>query len=387
MKKKVFILLFHNPWEWTADYSTQIALELSKKYVVVVMLLGNAKSLKELFFSQDKRICWSLIHSQLYTYTPLYFIPFRRLRFVENINLILNMIFFKVSLEMRAFFRRADQHYIWASHPSHNMLLRLLGNKGKVIYDCVDYFIGTNREETKCLRTEEVKLIRNSTFFFVNSKSLYNRFVYIRKAIITQQGYSVPKISQLSTRLALPQGKRPIVGYVGGINYRLDYKLLDALIKRNTHIDFVFVGPIQKLNENDFRNLTQKKINSLFNNSNCHHYFEAKKDELPTIIRSFDICMIPYNARLDFNKYSYPAKVFDYFYVGKPVVSTDILELRRFPDFINIGSSAEQWTSIINNLLSKPWSDSNVREQKNLAIENSWEKKMGTIFRIIGRGQ
>ena len=92
--------------------------------------------------------------------------------------------------------------------------------------------------------------------------------------------------------------------------------------------------------------------------------------------------MIPYNASLDFNKYCLPMKLYEYFYIGIPVISTLIIELKQFPNFVNIGSSVQEWITVLNNILPKTWNKSLQKEQKRIATNNSWVNKLEVISTI-----
>lgn len=75
--------------------------------------------------------------------------------------------------------------------------------------------------------------------------------------------------------------------------------------------------------------------------------------------------------------------LFEYFYMGKPVVSTPIEELKRFPKYVKIGKDYKEWERIIEDFLSKPWPKNYQMEQRKLAEENSWENKINTITSFI----
>ena len=106
---------------------------------------------------------------------------------------------------------------------------------------------------------------------------------------------------------------------------------------------------------------------------------------VPGIISQFNVGMIPYDPKLDFNRYCHPMKIFEYFYLGKPTVSTNIEELKRFPKFVKIGKNVDEWKKIINKLLANKWPKSYQNEQKELAIENSWQNKIENILSHIPR--
>jgi hypothetical protein len=98
------------------------------------------------------------------------------------------------------------------------------------------------------------------------------------------------------------------------------------------------------------------------------------------MLKHIDIGMIPYDVSQEFNRYSYPMKLFEYFYMGKPVISTPIEELKRFPMYVYMGKSAREWIGGIEKLSSYSWPDMNQKEQRKLAQENSWVQKIDKIF-------
>jgi len=100
-------------------------------------------------------------------------------------------------------------------------------------------------------------------------------------------------------------------------------------------------------------------------------------------MEKFDICMIPYDISFDFNKYSYPMKIFEYFYVGKPVISTEIKELECFSDFVKMGENSKIWQLKINQLLSQAWPLKKSLTQKQISVKNSWANKLEKIYEFI----
>jgi hypothetical protein len=73
--------------------------------------------------------------------------------------------------------------------------------------------------------------------------------------------------------------------------------------------------------------------------------------------------------------------------MGKPVVSTPIEELRRFSRYVYFGKTVKEWESHIHRILFSVWSLQYQREQKKLAIANSWRAKVYTIMKIIEQDQ
>ena len=66
--------------------------------------------------------------------------------------------------------------------------------------------------------------------------------------------------------------------------------------------------------------------------------------------------------------------------MGMPVISTEILELRKYPEFVKIGKSVSEWEKIIKDFILNPRDKELQREEKNLAIKNSWNNKVTQIL-------
>jgi len=212
-------------------------------------------------------------------------------------------------------------------------------------------------------------------------KKIYNR--YSRTSIhIVPQGFNMLKIKTGQYKIKLSSTSLPIIGFVGSINERFDMKLLLTICRKNPQWHFVFIGPIENEPHVSPHNFSDT-INELFDLPNVTHISRQLREIVYSYIRQFDICMIPYDSTQDFNRYCYPMKLFEYFYIGKPVISTPIEELKRFPKFVKIGRTAEEWEKYIQTLLGKPWPDIYQKEERALAIENSWEKKISTIVMNI----
>lgn len=80
-------------------------------------------------------------------------------------------------------------------------------------------------------------------------------------------------------------------------------------------------------------------------------------------------------------------KTFEYFYLSKPVIATPIEELRKFSGLIKIGSSFQDWQLSISSLLNQQWPKTNQRQQRKLALANSWKEKIAAIADTIGNSE
>jgi hypothetical protein len=384
LEKKLIIIPFDLPKNWSADYITQTAQLLAKKNQVIGFLWEDALSIKEIILkkinhSQNFRYLWQ--ESGIIYLKPIHFLPFRRFSFVNNINLLINITILKWLIVLKGFNQK--EKIIWLFHSNFWFLPNVFGKNFMIIYDCVDFLTSENKEKRQRIKRNEQKLLKKADKVFVNSKVLLkDKRKYRQNIHLLPQGFSL-KIFQspkkLPSKNLIFKIKRPLIGYIGGINYRLDYTLLINLANKNPNFSFLFIGPFQKDPFIKF----EKQLEQLKKMKNVYFQEFEKKEYIPSVIKHFDICLIPYNISQDFNKYCYPMKIFEYFYLGKPVISTPIEELKQFSPLVKIASDTNSFNQAIKEILKKAWPKTYAQKQKELAIANSWVNKIKKIDQVL----
>ena len=76
-------------------------------------------------------------------------------------------------------------------------------------------------------------------------------------------------------------------------------------------------------------------------------------------------------------------KLFEYFFLGKPVVSTPIVELRKFKKYVKTGATSKMWREHIRALISESWPKKYQKEQRRLALDNNWREKISSILKMV----
>ncbi len=114
-----------------------------------------------------------------------------------------------------------------------------------------------------------------------------------------------------------PRGTRPVAGYVGVIDERIDLTLIAGLARALGDWEIRMVGPIAKISEDELpriRNLTYQG----------RQPYEA----LPAVMAEFDVAIMPF-ALNEATRSISPTKTLEYLASGLPVVST------RVPDVVS----------------------------------------------------
>jgi teichuronic acid biosynthesis glycosyltransferase TuaH len=136
-----------------------------------------------------------------------------------------------------------------------------------------------------------------------------------------------------------PQGTK-YIGYVGGLlNLRADFELLQLLFVRFPAYQFLFVG---YTNSPSIGQWLKQYPNVAF-------IPEVPYDRLPTIIRTFDVAIIPHldNENTRGNDL---LKLLDYFSCGVPIVSTRCSNVENYKDACWIADSHEEFAALIERL-------------------------------------
>lgn len=384
MNNACIILLCNTPWDWPADYVAKTAEELAKRNTVICIFWFEALSLKELFSKRKTAAIFRRFKNNIFIYQGVHVLPFRRYRFVREINITINMAVIKLYVRIIQFQRRFTGLYTWYFDPrQYNIARHFSSDRYTSIYDIVDYWRGASELSAsikKELILSEDRAIAGAGIVTVNSKTLFTLHSKIRKDIHhVPLGFRSNDYMHGSKKYTFPHdASKPIIGYVGHINNRLDYGLLEKLAKALPEYLFVFAGP--KDNE-QLSGIHQ--VNAFFSLPNVVYVGSVHKRYVPSVISIFDVCIVPYRTHEAFNMYSFPMKIMEYFYMGKPIVASPIKELKRFPELVQVASSFHEWQHCIKKILSNEWPKDYARRERLVAKENSWERKIHKIYSII----
>jgi len=370
------------------DYVMKLAMKMSENNLVIAFLVyTNPHPLfKSLLMKKQKPVLYK--ERGVYFCRPIYLLPFQRYAIIDRWNkwLFLSVVFPIVVTYIRYVHyqkRLGKRRFFFFYHPQKEkeyfkIMYAYFSKRSTTVFDIVDSPDVQSSQE----RSSVEQCIKSADVVVVNSHTLYKRFSPVRRDItVVPQGFSLEEFRHPKKVKAFLRGK-PIVGFVGSIGSRLDYSLLFRLIERNPHYVFVFWGPKEYVKGENVQELS-KKILRLSSYDNVIRGQSRDKREIPSIIRQFNLCIIPYNTAIEAVRMSYPMKLFEYFYMGKPVLATPIEELKRFPKYVKIGTTVQEWERHIQKLLSKPWPLNVQKEQKKLAEANSWEIKIDVISRLF----
>lgn len=250
-------------------------------------------------------------------------------------------------------------------------------NPSLYVYHCVDplivdYDVKHGLISEKKIVAECDLVICTSKQLFLEKRKLNTSTYFIPNAAdITHSGKA--RAEELQVFPELLKIKKPIIGYFGNIERRLDYKLLEETIHSLPDYSFVFAGPIDK----QWVPINFKSL------ANVHFLGRVPYDKMPTVLKGFDVAMIPFKKD-EVSQTIFPLKLFEYLGTGKPVVATDFnLDLKDFTgDTIKYSSTSTEFKEQIDAALK---GDSLDLQEHRIAIasENSWQRRLTELSDLL----
>ncbi len=296
-------------------------------------------------------------------------LPFGRLRLVRNINKIV------LGLWLRNALASLENKIAIIITPWWYPVIKYLGIK-KIYYDCLDDIsVFCVPGEVRLYRELERELIGLSETVFAITPTLKAHILDInskKKTVLLPNGVDTNwfKINTLPVPEDIRQIKKPIAGYIGGISSRVDLELITYCARRLKNWSFVLVGPVTSPGV--------EKI--LLDIPNIYLPGLKPYKYIPYYINVFDICLIPFKLD-EWGNYSDPLKLYEYFSIGKPVVSTNISVMKELDRVVYVGKDKDGFIEKIKQAYAEK--NIGIETRINFAKDNSWDKRVNKLLTYL----
>jgi glycosyltransferase involved in cell wall biosynthesis len=214
------------------------------------------------------------------------------------------------------------------------------------VFDAVDDWSlhASYQKEADFLRKNYDRISQKADVIFTVSAGLAERFDPAKTRWIPNGIDPAPFTKDWPMPSDLAALPRPLIGYVGTVQERLDFALLKTVCRNHADKSFVFIGPVWKGVADQVASLSTAC-------PNVHFLGRRPYEQTPAYLQAMDIAIIPH--RLDaFLSSTNPMKMYDYLAAGKPIVSTPGAGTEAFAQHIVIAKDAAEFSEAINRALA-----------------------------------
>lgn len=255
-----------------------------------------------------------------------------------------------------------------------------LGEK-RLVYYCYDEIGAANWAGRHGARLEQ-QLVQQCDAVIVSSEGLqqkqqarHDSVFVVKNGVDADLFFADIPADQLPEVPSHQPGEK-IVGYLGSVDDRLDFDLLERLFRQFSDARFVFVGRVQ--NES-----VRARLVAFPNVFLAGAYPPAA---LPGWVARMDVCLIPF-VKNEFTAGIYPLKINEYLAAGKPVVSTHFAPLGEFSGIATIADTPEIFEGGVGAALRESNQQEAdalpVKEQRRaFARQNSWAERANLFMGI-----
>jgi glycosyltransferase involved in cell wall biosynthesis len=297
-------------------------------------------------------------------------IPFRRLPFVQRVNLALGKLLVKRALKRLGFARTVS----WFAVPHPGALANAF-DEAAVVYYCIDDYAALPDVDAHAVARMDAHLTSSADQVFVaSSRMLQAKQRQRPTAVLAPHGVDVALFRtasdpQLPIAPAARHLPRPVVGFYGLIEEWIDLDLIAELAERRPRWTFLMIGRLA---------VDPGRLKAL---PNVVFAGPQPYRSLPNWAKAFDVAIIPYRLTRQVVNAA-PLKLREYLATGKPVVAVPAPEIERFAGLVRIAQGPEQFIREIENALVNDADADRIRRME--ATETmTWDARVREVVDIV----
>ena len=270
-----------------------------------------------------------------------------------------------------------SEYLCWYYTPMALLYTRQL-NPIAIIYDAMDELSAFKFAPAELVALEE-ELLQMADIVFTGGYSLYHAKKH-RHHNIHAFPSSIDKahFAQARHQNTEPQDQAsigyPRFGFYGVVDERFDIELLRSVARRKPDWQFIIIGPVVKIREEDLPRA-----------QNIHYLGPKQYSELPSYVAYWDIAMVLF-ALNESTKYISPTKTPEYLASGIPVISTpitDVIKPYGNENLVHIVSNEDEFIEAAEKELyiqdKTPW----LAKVDQFLENDSWDTTYGQMEKLI----
>ena len=184
------------------------------------------------------------------------------------------------------------------------------------------------------------RALEQADVVFTGGRSLHRSVRALRSRDVHLFPSGVELAHYAGSRMLRRPHRRPVAGYVGVVDERLDLGLLGELAAALPDWDVEVVGPVAKIDKD-----------GLPQAPNLRYLGFQPYDKLPSVMARFDVALMPF-ALNEATRAISPTKTLEYLAAGLPVVSTRVPDVvADFGTVVHLAADAHEFAAACRHVV------------------------------------
>lgn len=261
---------------------------------------------------------------------------------------------------------------IWVAIPTAADLIDSLGAK-LVLYQVSDKYDANEDSalSAKIIREMDQHLTKRAAVVMYSGRKLFEESNLPHRYFL-EQAVDFDHFAREATDTAaeIRDIPRPVLGYVGAMDYVMDVPLMEEVARRRPEWHWLMLGAKSNMVK--------------FHSPNIHHVTSRPYSELPRYIRHMDVLVLPWSQSNTFTSYGSAIKVREYLATGKPVVISPLYEYLKTPG-VRIYRSTDQFIAAVEDALHNDTvADGALRQ--SVVRDCTWDIRACEVAALISKG-
>lgn len=271
---------------------------------------------------------------------------------------------------------RWTEHVAWLFTPMAVRVAKSL-HPHVIVYDCMDP-LAAFQDAPPEMAERERELLAAADVVMTGGHGLYrdkcdhHSFVRCYPSSVEVEHFANPG-AEPADQAGIP---RPVLGFHGVIDERVDLELVAALAAAHPDWQVVLIGPV--------------KIEpaTLPMAENIHYLGQKSYPELPAYLAGWDAALMPFVIG-PATRYIGPTRVLEYMAADRPIASTPIVDVvANYRDIVHVGDGPDAFIAACEQTLACPADERERRRQRAREVlhRTSWDetvRRMGMIVHFL----
>jgi glycosyltransferase involved in cell wall biosynthesis len=302
------------------------------------------------------------VAEHMWLFTP-FVLPFHHRPWAVRLNR--QILRLTLSLQRRRLAMRNFQ--LWTFVPTSSEYVGRLG-EDLIVYYCTDEWSSFKAVDGRKVGDMVKSLATRADIVFATSRPLVEKLSkFNSRTYLASHGVQHAQFAQAlepSTTLPVDVASlpRPLLGFYGLIEEWLDLELIAYLARRHPQWSIALIGRVC---------VDTSACQAL---PNVHFLGRKPHVELPLYCKALDVALIPHKVN-ELTRHMNPIKLREYLSAGLAIVSTDVPEMRQYPESCIVARSYEEFETGVATALTKDSPAARRRRSESMR-DQTWEGKV-----------